>query len=224
MAPSSEHLGRLEQRRPHLRPLTHTHPAQSHTRETHTTRQGKVAGSKVLAGSNFGIEIAGEQKGTALGLETWLLGLQAAHRLRGAAVRLLCSLSSSRSSCRAWNCQLLGGGGTPLITARGLEGRPEPEAQYMLGPLPPPPGHAGRNSPFTAHFLVSAWWSGPPCPRLPRWAPFLQQLAGPQLLWRPCNGVLDTGCPQRHTVQTDLATQSRVLFGMEGGGRRGEGG
>lgn len=79
---------------------TSTQTAWSHKhQEKNTTQQeGKVAGSKVFADSNFGIEIAGKQKGTKSGLETWLLGLSGQptapgspglpHRLWGVAVRL----------------------------------------------------------------------------------------------------------------------------------------
>lgn len=114
-----------------------------------------------MQGQTLGLkQLVNRKAPHSLGLETWLLGLQATHRLGGDG------------------CQLLCGGGTPLIAPRGQQGRPEPEAQYMLGSLPPLPGRAGGHSPFTAHFPVSAWWSGTPRPRPPRWAPFLQQPAG----------------------------------------------
>lgn len=82
MATSSEHLG----------PLTHTLLGVTAPRHTHTTQQGKVAGGKAFTGSNFGIEIAGKQKGTTSGLESWLLGLQAPPGSEGLRPAWLCSL------------------------------------------------------------------------------------------------------------------------------------
>lgn len=107
----------------------------------------------------------------SLGLETWLLGLQAALRLGG------------RLSAPLW-------GRNPPDHSQGTAGEAGAEAQYMLGPLPSPPGRAGGCSPFTAHFPVPAWWSGAPRPRLPRWAPFLQQQAG-----LPCSSPSSCGDP-----------------------------
>lgn len=68
---------------------THAHTARSHgTRETHTPH-GKAGwlGARCLQGQTLGLkQLVNRKAPHSLGLETWLLGLQAAHRLRGVAV------------------------------------------------------------------------------------------------------------------------------------------
>lgn len=70
---NSEHLVQLQQRLSHLHTHPQKHTAWSHKQEKHNT--ARSGWSKVFADSNFGIETAGKQKGTKLGLETWLLGV-----------------------------------------------------------------------------------------------------------------------------------------------------
>lgn len=70
---NSEHLVQPQRRLSHLHTHPQKHTACSHKQEKHNT--ARSGWGKVFADSNFGIEIAGKQKGTKLGLETWLLGV-----------------------------------------------------------------------------------------------------------------------------------------------------
>lgn len=70
---NSEHLVQLQRRLSHLHTHPHKHKLLGVTNKKNVT--ARSGWSKVFADSNFGIEIAGKQKGTKLGLETWLLGV-----------------------------------------------------------------------------------------------------------------------------------------------------
>lgn len=154
---NSEHLVPLQQRLLHV----HTHAHFKHkllgvtnTKKKNTTQQGKVARSKVFADLNFGIEIAGKQKGTKSGFGDLAAGdvtsaqaLVAPQAWKGAAAGLALQPLKRQStwqerSYKTWRLPApprgRQPGGTPLVTPRGnlgvcrQEGRLEPESDLAL--------------------------------------------------------------------------------------------
>lgn len=164
-----------------------------------------------MQGQTLGLkQLVNRKAPHSLGLETWLLGLQAAHRLGG-----------GRLSAPLW-------GRNPSDRSQGTAGEAGARGPVYAG-IPSSPAWACRG-PLSLYGPLSSFSmvvgdSSPPAAKVGT----VPAAAGgaavfePQLLWRPRSGALDTGCPQRHTVQTDLATKPRVLFGTEGGAGMGKG-
>lgn len=159
----------------HRRPAEHKGLGVIAPREKNQ-QEGKVAGSKVFAGSNFGIEIAGKQKGTKSGWETWLLGLSrqpAVPRsqghptgLEGAAVGLALQPLRQRGTRvpgRKGAAEL--GRGTqrsPFNHTQGTGEEAGVRGPVCSDPFLPAWAVEGATLPFTAHLPVPAWSLGTP--------------------------------------------------------------